>query len=149
MEVSPLQIGINFLICWDCYMSPLVSLITALALLLYLGLTINVSRYRVKYNVPAPQMTGNPNFERVLRVQQNTLEQLVLFLPGVWLFSVYVSPSWGTGIGVVWLIGRIAYAWGYYQAPKKRVIGFGVSSISSLVLLLGSLIGILLSSFQS
>ncbi|MFN6566845.1 MAPEG family protein [Dendronalium sp. ChiSLP03b] len=124
-------------------MSPLVSLITALALLLYLVLTINVSRYRVKYNVPAPQMTGNQDFERVLRVQQNTLEQLVLFLPVLWLFSFYVSPLWGTGLGVVWLVGRIAYAWGYYQAAKRRVIGFGISSISSLVLLLGSLIGII------
>ncbi|WP_414544135.1 MAPEG family protein [Nostoc sp. CCY0012] len=128
-------------------MSPLVSLITALALLLYLVLTINVSRYRAKYNVPAPQMTGNPDFERVLRVQLNTLEQLVFFLPGLWLFSFYASPLWATGLGVVWLVGRIAYAWGYYQAAKRRVIGFGISSISSLVLLLGSLIGIILSVF--
>ncbi|BAZ48533.1 MAPEG family protein [Nostoc sp. NIES-4103] len=125
-------------------MSPLVSLITTLALLLYFVLTINVSRYRVKYKVPAPQMSGHQDFERVLRVQQNTLEQLVLFLPGLWLFSLYVSPLWGTGLGVVWLVGRIAFAWGYYQAAKKRVIGFAISFISTLVLLLGSLIGIIL-----
>ncbi|MBH8565214.1 MAPEG family protein [Nostoc sp. CENA67] len=125
-------------------MSPLVSLITTLALLLYFVLTINVSRYRVKYKVSAPQMSGHQDFERVLRVQQNTLEQLVLFLPGLWLFSLYVSPLWGTGLGVVWLVGRIAFAWGYYQAAKKRVIGFAISSITTLVLLLGSLIGIIL-----
>lgn len=124
-------------------MSPLVSLITVLALLLYLVLTINVTRYRVKYNVPAPQMIGNQDFERVLRVQQNTLEQLVLFLPVLWLFSLYVSPLWGTVLGTIWLIGRIAYAWGYYQAAKRRIIGFVISSISSLVLLLGSLLGII------
>ncbi|MBH8577213.1 MAPEG family protein [Nostocaceae cyanobacterium CENA369] len=124
-------------------MSPLVSLITVLALLLYFVLTINVTRYRVKYNVPAPQMIGNQDFERVLRVQQNTLEQLVLFLPVLWLFSLYVSPLWGTVLGAIWLIGRIAYAWGYYQAAKRRIIGFVISSISSLVLLLGSLIGII------
>lgn len=125
-------------------MSHLVSLITALALLLYLVLTNNVSRSRTKYKVPAPQMTGNPDFERVLRVQQNTLEQLVLFVPSLWLFSLYVSPFWGTGIGAIWLVGRIAYAWGYYQAPNKRVIGVIICSISSLVLLLGSLVGIIL-----
>lgn len=130
-------------------MSPLLGLITALTLLVYLVLTINVVRARSKYNVPAPQMTGNSEFERVLRVQQNTLEQLVFFLPGLWLFSFYLSPLWGPGIGAVWLMGRIAYAWGYYQAAKKRVIGFGISFISSIVLLLGSLVGIILSLMQS
>lgn len=126
-------------------MSPWPSLITALALLVYLVVSFNVGRARVKYKVPPPQMTGDPDFERVLRVQQNTLEQLVFFLPVLWLFSLYVNPFWGSGIGAVWIIGRIAYAWGYYQAAKKRAIGFGISLISSLVLLLGSLYGIILS----
>ncbi|MBD1932784.1 MULTISPECIES: MAPEG family protein [Cyanophyceae] len=125
-------------------MSPLPSLITALALLLYQILAFNVGRARAKYKVLPPQMTGDPNFERVLRVQQNTLEQLVFFLPSLWLFSLYVSPLWGAGIGAVWIIGRIAYAWGYYQAPEKRAIGFGINLISSIVLLLGSLVGIIL-----
>lgn len=130
-------------------MSPLVSLTTVLALLTYLVLTINVIQARVKYKVPAPQMTGEPAFERVLRVQQNTIEQLILFLPGLWLFSFYVSPLWGAGIGAVWLAGRIAYAWGYYQAAKKRIIGFGIGAISSIVLLLGSFVGIILSVMRS
>ena len=90
-------------------------------------------------------MTGDPDFERVVRVQQNTLEQLVFFLPLLWLFSFYVSPLWGAGVGALWLVGRIVYAWGYYQAAEKRTIGFGISSISSVVLLLGSLYGIILS----
>ena len=126
-------------------MSPWPSLITTLTLLLYLVLAINVGRARAKYKVPPPQMTGDPDFERVLRVQQNTLEQLVFFLPLLWLFSFYVSPLWGAVIGGVWLIGRIVYAWGYYQAAEKRTIGFGISSISGIVLLLGSLYGIVLS----
>ena len=126
-------------------MSPLPSLITALTLLVYLAITINVGRARAKYKVPPPQMTGDPDFERVLRVQQNTLEQMVFFVPALWLFSNYVSPIWGAGIGAVWLLGRIAYAWGYYQAAEKRTIGFGISVISAIVLLLGSLVGIVLS----
>ena len=126
-------------------MSPLPSLITALTLLVYLVITINVGRARAKYKVPPPQMTGDPDFERVLRVQQNTLEQMVFFVPALWLFSNYVSPLWGAGIGAVWLLGRIAYAWGYYQAAEKRTIGFGISVISAVVLLLGSLVGIVLS----
>jgi len=121
------------------------SLITALSLLVYQVIAINVGRARVKYKVPPPQMTGDPDFERVLRVQQNTLEQLVFFLPLLWLFSFYISPLWGAGVGAVWLVGRIVYAWGYYQAAEKRTIGFGISFVSGIVLLLGSLIGVILS----
>lgn len=129
-------------------MSPWTSLITALTLVLYLVITINVGRARGKYKVPPPQMTGDPNFERVLRVQQNTLEQIVLFLPGLWLFSFYVNPLWAAGIGAVWLVGRIVYAWGYYQAAEKRLVGFGISSLSGMVLLVGSLVAIILSLVQ-
>jgi uncharacterized membrane protein YecN with MAPEG domain len=128
----------------DVHMYSLPSLITALSLSLYAILIFNVGQARRKYKVLAPQTTGDPDFERVLRVQQNTLEQLVLFLPALWLFSFYVSPLWGAGIGAVWLVGRIIYAWGYYQAAEKRTIGFGISILSAFVLLLGSLIGIVL-----
>ncbi|MDB9338105.1 MAPEG family protein, partial [Nodularia spumigena CS-589/07] len=76
-------------------MLPWTGLITALTLLLYLFITINVGRARAKYKVLPPQMTGNPDFERVVRVQQNTLEQTVFFLPALWLFSLYLSPFWG------------------------------------------------------
>jgi uncharacterized membrane protein YecN with MAPEG domain len=101
----------------------------------------NVGRARAKYKIAAPQMSGEPNFERVLRVQQNTLEQLILFVPALWLFSWFVSPVWGAGIGTIWVIGRILYALGYYQAAEKRALGFGISLLTTLVLLLGSLAG--------
>ncbi|AFY45840.1 MAPEG family protein [Nostoc sp. PCC 7107] len=130
-------------------MSPWTSLITALTLLLYSVITINVGRARAKYKVMPPKMTGEPNFERVLRVQQNTLEQTILFLPGLWLFSVYINPLWGAIIGAIWLVGRIVYAWGYYQAAEKRMIGFAITIISGSVLLLGSLIGIIITLVKS
>lgn len=117
------------------------SLITSLALVLYLVVTLNVGRARMKYGVIPPATTGDPSFERVLRVQQNTLEQMILFLPTLWLFSIYVNPYWGAGIGAVWVLGRVLYAWGYYQEAKKRGPGFGISFLSVAVLLLGSLIG--------
>lgn len=119
------------------------SLATVLTLILYLVLTANVGRARLKHKVPVPQTSGDPNFERVFRVQQNTLEQLILFLPSLWLFSLFVSPTWGAGIGGVWIIGRILYAWGYYQAPEKRAVGFGINSLSIIVLLLGALVGLI------
>ncbi len=114
-------------------------LVTALALVMYFVVTINVGRARFKYKVPVPQTTGEPNFERYFRVQQNTLEQLVLFLPALWLFALVLNPLWAAGLGAVWVAGRVLYAWGYYQAAEKRGPGFGLSTLSVLALLLGSL----------
>ena len=73
------------------------SSVTVLTLILYLVITINVGRARGKYKVPVPQTSGDPDFERVFRVQQNPLEQLILFLPSLWLFSLFVSPLTGCG----------------------------------------------------
>ncbi len=123
-------------------MFPWVSLVTIAALILFFVVTINVGRARVKYGVKPPEMSGEPGFERVVRVQQNTLEQLVLFLPALWIFATFVQPNTATIIGAVWVFGRILYAWGYYQAAEKRGPGFGISSLATIVLLLGSLWGI-------
>lgn len=124
------------------------SLVTALTLIVYQVLTINVGRARMKYKIMPPAMSGNENFERVVRVQQNTLEQLVFFLPALWLFSFYVSPLWGAVLGAVWLMGRIIFAWGYYQAAEKRMAGFAISTSSGMTLVLGALIGIGLKIFN-
>jgi glutathione S-transferase len=120
-------------------MSPWPALVTVFALALYFMLTINVGRARAKYGVPVPQMTGNPDFERVVRVHYNTLEQLIFFLPLLWIFSLYINPIWGSAIGAVWVVGRVIYAWGYYQEAGKRAPGFAIASLSGLILLMGSL----------
>ncbi|NEQ36649.1 MAG: MAPEG family protein [Okeania sp. SIO3I5] len=62
----------------------------------------------------------------------------------LWLFSLFVNPLWGAGIGVIWVLGRILFAWGYYQAAEKRTLGFGISYLSTIVLLIGALVGIIL-----
>ncbi len=124
-------------------MSPWPSLITLAALLLYFILGINVGIARAKYKVPAPQMSGDPNFERAFRVHQNMLEQLVFFLPVLWLFSFYVDPVWAGGLGAVWVTGRIIYAWGYYQAAEKRAPGFAIASMTGFVLFIGAAVGII------
>lgn len=125
-------------------MSPWPALVSLLALLLYFVVTINVGRARAKYGIPAPQMSGNPDFERVLRVQQNMLEQLIFFLPALWIFCFYLNPLWGSGLGMLWVVGRALYAWGYYQAAEKRGPGFAIASLSSLVLVLAGLVGVVL-----
>jgi glutathione S-transferase len=129
-------------------MSPWPSLVTVLALALYFVLTINVGRARAKYSVPVPQMSGNPDFERVVRVHANTVEQIIFFLPLLWLFSWYVSPIWGSVTGTFWILGRILYAWGYYQATEKRGPGFSIASLSSMILLLGTLVKLVLVIFS-
>jgi glutathione S-transferase len=123
-------------------MSPWVALATVGALLLYMFVTTKVGSARSKYGVPAPAMTGNPDFERVVRVHQNTLEQLVVFLPALWLFGHFVSARYGAALGLVWIIGRALYAWGYYQSADKRGPGFGISIMATIILVLGSLGGI-------
>ncbi len=121
-----------------------VMLVTVLALIMFFVVTINVGRARVKYGIQPPVMSGEPAFERSLRVQQNTLEQLVLFLPALWIFAMVVSYTYATVLGMVWVIGRILYAWGYYQAAEKRGLGFAVSILASNVLIVGSLVGLVL-----
>jgi glutathione S-transferase len=130
-------------------MSPSIGLVTTLALLLLFVVTINVGRSRIKYGVKAPLVVGDPAFERALRVQQNTLEQIVLFLPAMWIFGTVFSPIYAAILGLVWIVGRIIYAWGYYQAAEKRGPGFGVSSLATIVLILGSLGGTILQLIKS
>jgi hypothetical protein len=119
------------------------ALVTALALLLYAGVLVTAALARARYGVQAPAVTGAPQFERALRVQQNTIEQLIWFLPALWLFAFYVSPFWGGIIGLVWIAGRTHYAVSYYRDPDTRGPGFITGLVSSAALLLGALIGIL------
>jgi glutathione S-transferase len=118
-------------------------LITVAALVEYMVLGILVGRARIKLGVAAPATTGNPVFERYYRVHQNTLEALIVFLPGLWLFGGYVSRWAAIALGVVFIAGRIVYAVGYVKDPEKRTVGAIVTAIVNAILLLGSLIGLI------
>jgi len=123
------------------------ALVTVLALLLYVAVFVTAGRARARYGIEAPAVTGAPQFERALRIQQNTLEQLIWFLPALWLFAFYVSPLWGSIIGLIWVAARIYYAFSYYRDPETRGPGFIVGFATSGVLLIGALIGILIRLF--
>jgi hypothetical protein len=118
-----------------------VNIVTILAVLQFIVFGYQVGGARTRYGVKAPAITGNEVFERYFRVQQNTLEQLVAFLPGIYLFSHYWNPLWAAGLGVIFLIGRQMYSMGYVKDPAKRGAGFGVSALPVIVLLVGGLIG--------
>ncbi len=118
------------------------ALVTLLAVALYFYTGLLVAKARGKFGVKAPATTGNPDFERVFRVQQNTLEWMPIFLPLLWLFALYVS-DWGAAVlGLVWIAGRVLYIQGYSQAADKRHRGFGIQGFASGALLLGALAGI-------
>jgi glutathione S-transferase len=120
---------------------PYVDIVTALALLQFIVFGFKVGRARGRYEVKAPAVTGNETFERHFRVQQNTLEQLIVFLPGLYLFSHYWSPVVAAVLGVIYLVGRELYAMTYVKDPAKREVGFGLTFLPTVVLVVGGLIG--------
>ena len=119
----------------------LVDVVIALALIEYFVFGLLVGRARGRFNVPAPAIAGHPTFERTLRAQQNTLEQLIIFVPSIWMFSSLVSAPIAAALGVVFVIGRALYFRGYVAEASKRGTGFLVGGVAQLVLLLGALIG--------
>ncbi len=120
---------------------PYTDIVTALAILQFVWFGIQVGQARGKYGVHAPAVTGNEVFDRYFRVQQNTLELLVAFIPGLYLFAHYFNPLWAAGLGVVYLIGRQIYSMSYVKDPKSRGPGYGLSVLPTLILLLSGLIG--------
>jgi glutathione S-transferase len=119
----------------------LVALVTLLVALEYFFLAIMVGKSRGECGIAAPSIIGDEKFERVFRVQQNTMEQLIIFFPALWIFAYYVSTTIGAGLGLVFLFGRILYARGYVKHPDKRGPGFTIGSLAMLGLLLGGLVG--------
>ncbi len=118
-----------------------VALITLLAVLEYVAITLACGRARMVYGVAAPAVTGHPVFERHYRVQQNTLEQLIAFLPALWLFAALVSAPWAAILGAVFVVGRALYARAYVRNPALRGPGFGLGAGATMILLAGALIG--------
>jgi glutathione S-transferase len=119
-----------------------VALIILLALLEFMALGGMVGYARGKYGVKAPAITGHEVFERHFRVHYNTMEQLVVFIPSIWLFATYISTSWATILGAVFIVGRVLYAVGYVRDPKKREFGSFLSSAGQLPLFFGALYGV-------
>ena len=115
------------------------AIVTCLAIAFYFFTTILVAKARVKFGIKAPAVSGHPDFERVFRVQMNTLEWLPIFLPSLWLYAIYISDPWAAVFGMIWILGRILYTTGYSQAAEKRSMGFGIQTLAGGVLWLGAL----------
>jgi glutathione S-transferase len=115
------------------------ALVTCLAILLYFLTTIQVSKARARFGIKVPATSGNPDFERVFRVQMNTLEWMPIFLPSLWLFAIYVSDPAAAVLGLIWIAGRALYMTGYAQAAAKRSRGFGIQAVAAIILWVGAL----------
>jgi glutathione S-transferase len=120
---------------------PYVHIVTALAVLQFVVFGFKVGAARQRYGVKAPAITGNETFERLFRIQMNTLEQLIVFLPGLYLFARYFSPYLAAALGVMYLLGRELYAFTYVRDPAKRSVGYGITFLPMVILVVGGLIG--------
>jgi len=122
-----------------------IAVVSVIVLLEYFGFGVLTAAARAKAGIAAPATVGEPNFERHFRVQQNTLEQLIIFLPALWLFGTYVHPLWGAALGLVFVVGRLMYYRGYVADPVRRGRGFVLGEAAQGILLAGGLIGAIVS----
>ena len=112
-------------------------ILSSIALLVYYFTLLRAGMARGKFDIKAPSHDGPEEYVRHVRVHHNTLEHLILFLPGLWLFSFAVDPVWATIIGILWPIGRIRYALSYYKDAEKKRPWFIPQYASNLHLCIG------------
>jgi glutathione S-transferase len=120
------------------------ALVSLLAIAMYFFFALRVAAAHQRFDVKLPAMTGHPDFERVFRIQANTLEWMPTFLVPLWLCAIYLNDIAAAALGLVWVGGRIVYSIGYSQAVPKRLPGFLIQTTACLLLFIGALAGIVL-----
>ncbi len=118
---------------------PWLNLTITLALLQALVFGVLVGRARGKYGVKAPATTGHEIFERYYRVQMNTLELLVVLVPAAYLAEDLLGDCYTAIAVAVYLVGRVLFLRGYVEDPSKREVGFALSILPVLALVIASL----------
>ena len=119
-----------------------VALITLLAVMQFLYFGFEVGKLRGRHGVRAPAVSGHPEFERMFRVHQNTMEQLLMFIPALWVCAQFGEPRWAAAIGFFFVVGRQIYKVTYAADPSKRSLGFAISSVTTAVLIGWGLYGV-------
>jgi|TARA_B110000879_G_C11178195_1_gene517104 glutathione S-transferase len=113
-----------------------------IALLQFIFFTGRAGFSRGKYDIKAPKTVGNERWERIYRIQQNTMEQLLIFIPGTVIFSLYVSATWVLLPGILFIVGRHIYSRLYLESPENRGPGMVLSFFSNIFLVIAGLVGI-------
>ncbi len=121
-----------------------VALVTLLLLFQYLTFMMLCGMARGKGGVQAPAVAGDEIFERALRVQVNTLEQLMITLPAMWICAMYYRPLVAAGLGLVFFLGRLLYRAGYMSDPAKRGPGMMIGFLANVGLMLTALWGVVI-----
>ena len=118
-----------------------VAIITGLILVQTFYFAIQVGQARARHSISAPVMIGADEFNRAFRVHQNTVEQIVLLIPAMWMFAYYVHSLTAAGIGLAFIVTRFIYRSAYMKDPKARGKGFGPGALLTVILILGGIIG--------
>jgi uncharacterized MAPEG superfamily protein len=125
----------------------LVAIVVVVALIQFTIFGVLVGKARGTYHVEAPAVSGHPVFERYYRVQMNTLESLMLFIPSIFLFATYVSAQFAAILGIVFIIGRYIFFRAYIKEPKSRGLGFMLTMLPSAIMALGVLVVLVINLF--
>lgn len=117
---------------------------TVLIVIFYFYTAFRVGMLRGKHGIQAPACAGHPEFDRAYRVQLNTLEQMAMTLPLLWIATLFpIAWTWLPAlIGLIWVVVRIVYLRAYMADPEKRLIGAALSGILNVVLMLLSIAGL-------
>ena len=120
------------------------AIVTLLIGFFYFYTAFRVGNLRGKHAIKAPATSGHPQFDRAFRVQLNTLEQMGIFLPFLWVSAFYPIPwAWlAPLIGFIWLVGRIVYLRAYMADPDKRLIGAGLGGLTNLIMFIIAAAGV-------
>jgi glutathione S-transferase len=118
------------------------AIVTLLAVALYFFLATRVAVAHGKFGVKLPATTGNLDFERIFRAHVNTLEWMPTFLVPLWLCAIYLSDIVAAVLGLVWIVGRAMYFFGYRSAVEKRLPGFFIQALACLLLFIGAAVGV-------
>lgn len=123
-------------------MPPYTALVTLIAVALYFYMATRVAAARGRFGVPLPATSGNPDFERVFRVHQNTLEWMPTFLARLWICALFLSDPGAAAVGLFWVLGRGLYSVGYTRAVQSRFPGFLIQATACVLLFLGAATGV-------
>ena len=118
-----------------------VTIVVMFVLMQYLYFGVAVGRARTRHGVEAPAVSGDENFERFHRAHQNTLEQLIVFVPAIYAAGYYAHDIAASVVGIVFLFGRADYFRSYIADPQSRGRGMIVTMACSVILIAGALVG--------
>jgi len=120
-----------------------VALVTLLLLCQYVVFMGMCGKARAQSGIVAPAVTGDETFERAYRVQMNTVEQLVIALPAMWVSGMYFMPMVAAALGLVFFVGRMMYRVSYMKDPESRGPGMIIGFLANIALIATGLWGII------